>query len=241
MPPIIFIKDDFHGLDHQQDDPMVITVEIENYAVKKVPVDQGSSVDILYWATYQKLQLLDTAMVPYNEPIFGFSGEQVSTRGYIDLHTIFREGTRTKTIPISFLIVDAPTSYNVLLGRPSLNTLGAVVSTPHLAMKFPSPSGDILTIHYDQRLARECYMASLRPQLPIQQTNHIERPPGSGIALSGEDLDPRVGRDVRLEPVEETSPLELPNGHSINLGTSLNSDERAIITPILTSNTDLFA
>ena len=84
-------------------------------------------------------------------------------------------------------------------------------------------------------------MASLRPQLPIQQTNHIERPPGSNIALSGEDLDPRVGRDVRLEPVEETSPLALPNGHSINLGTSLNSDECVIITPILINNTDFFA
>jgi len=189
MPPIIFTNDDFHGLDHQQDDPMVITVEIENYAVKKVLVDQGSSVDILYWATYQKLQLSDTAMVPYDEPIYGFSGEQVSTRDYIDLHTIFREGTQTKTIPIRFLIVDALTSYNVLLGRPSLNTLGAVVSTPLLAMKFPSPSGDILTIHCDQSLAHECYMANLRPQLPIQQTNHIERPPGFGIAQLGEDLD----------------------------------------------------
>jgi len=180
-------------------------------------------------------------MVPYDEPIYGFSGEQVSTRGYTNLHTVFRDGPQTKTVPIRFLIVDAPTSYNVLLGRPSLNTLGAVVSTPHLAMKFPSPSGDILTIHCDQRLAHECYMASLHPQLPIQQTNHIERPPGSGIALSGEDLDPKVGRDVRLEPVEETTLLELLNGHSITLGTGLNSDERAIITPVLVGNTDLFA
>ena len=55
MPPIVFTDDDFHDLDHLQDDPMVITVEIENYVVKKVLVDQGSSVDILYWATYQKL------------------------------------------------------------------------------------------------------------------------------------------------------------------------------------------
>ena len=52
MPPITFVDDDFHGLDHQQDDPMVITVEIENYVVKKVIVDQGNSVNILYWATY---------------------------------------------------------------------------------------------------------------------------------------------------------------------------------------------
>jgi len=88
-------------------------------------------------------------MVPYDKPIYGFSGEKVSTRGYIDLHTVFREGTQTKTIPIRFLIVDAPTSYNILLGHPSLNTLDAVVSTPHLAMKFPAPSDNILTIHYD--------------------------------------------------------------------------------------------
>jgi len=113
-------------------------------------------------------------MVPYDEPIYGFSREKFSTRSYIDLHTVFHDGAQTKTIPICFLIVNAPTSYNVLLGRPSLNTLGVVISTPHLAMKFPSPSGDILTIHGDQHLARECYMASLRPQLPILQTNHIE-------------------------------------------------------------------
>jgi len=49
-------------------------------------------------------------------------------------------------------------------------------------------------------------MASLCPKLPIQQTNHIEQPPGSGIALSGDDLDPRVGWDVRLKPIEETTP-----------------------------------
>ena len=70
---------------------MVITVEIENYAVKKVLVDQGSSVDILYWATYQKLQLPDTAMIPYDEPIYGFSGEQVSTRGYISIPSFRKE------------------------------------------------------------------------------------------------------------------------------------------------------
>ena len=62
---------------------MVITVEIENYAVKKVLVDEGTSVDILYWVTYQKIQLPNTAMVPYDEPIYGFFGEKVSTRGYI--------------------------------------------------------------------------------------------------------------------------------------------------------------
>jgi len=54
---------------------MVITIELENFAIKEVLIDQGNSVDILYWTTYQKLQLLPTAMVPYDEPIYGFLGE----------------------------------------------------------------------------------------------------------------------------------------------------------------------
>ena len=220
---------------------MVITVELENYAVKKVLINQGNSVDILYWATYQKLQLPTTVMVPYDELIYGFSREKVTTHGYIDLHTVFRDGAQTKTIPIYFLVVDAPTSYNVLLGRPSLNTLGVVVSTPPLAMKFPSPSDDNLTIHGDQWLARECYMASLRPLLSILQTNHIERPPGSDRALFGYDLDPRVGRDARLEPIEETTPLELPNGRAIKLSTGLQPEQHDILTPTLINNINLFA
>jgi len=76
-------------------------------------------------------------MVPYDEPICQFFEEKVSTRGYIDPHTVFREASQTKIILIRFLVIDAPTSYNVLLSRPSLNTLGAVVSTPYLAIKIP--------------------------------------------------------------------------------------------------------
>jgi len=76
----------------------------------------------------------------------------VDTRGYIDLYTKFggEEGeSRSKTIKIRYLLIDANTSYNVLLVRPLLNLLGAIVSTPHLAMKFPSPMGDIITVHVD--------------------------------------------------------------------------------------------
>ena len=84
-------------------------------------------------------------------------------------------------------------------------------------------------------------MASLRQQLPILQTNHMECPPDFDIALSGDDLDPRVVRDAHLEPVDETIPLELPNGRIIKLGNDLQPEQRQILTPTLISNTDLFA
>ncbi|XP_020211736.1 uncharacterized protein LOC109796476 [Cajanus cajan] len=47
-PPIIFTDDDFDGINLNQDDPMVISVEVANWEVQKTLVDQGSSVDVLY-------------------------------------------------------------------------------------------------------------------------------------------------------------------------------------------------
>jgi len=98
----------------------------------------------------------------------GFSGERVNTKGYIDLFTKFGAGRTTRIVKIRYLIVDAHTSYNILLGRPSLNMLGAVISTYHLAIKFLSTSRDIVIVHVDQSTARRCYADNLRGR-PIHQ------------------------------------------------------------------------
>jgi len=82
-------------------------------------------------------------MTRYREQIIGFSRERVDTRGYIDLKTTLGIGNVTKTIKIKYLAVDACMSYNALLRRSSLNKLGAIVSTPHLGMKFPTEKGEI--------------------------------------------------------------------------------------------------
>jgi len=68
-------------------------------------------------------------LTPYDDPIYGFADERVPTKGYVDLHTTFDEEKGVRTILIRYLVVDAHTSYNVLLGRPSLNAIGAIVST----------------------------------------------------------------------------------------------------------------
>lgn len=130
MPPITFTSEDFHAPDLEQDDPMVITLEIACYEVSKVLIDQGSSVNILYWKTFQQMDLSDDLIVPFHEHIVGFAGERVDRRGYVDLRTRLgtsREGEEKK---VWYLLVDANTSYNVLLGCPCLNSFGAIVSTP---------------------------------------------------------------------------------------------------------------
>uniref|UniRef100_A0A151UFM4 Uncharacterized protein n=1 Tax=Cajanus cajan TaxID=3821 RepID=A0A151UFM4_CAJCA len=66
---------------------MVISVEIHNCIVRKTLVDQGSSADILYWNTFKKLGIPEAEFIPYDEPLVGFSGEKVKTKGYIKLST----------------------------------------------------------------------------------------------------------------------------------------------------------
>jgi len=50
----------------------------------------------------------------------------------------------------------------------------AIVSTPHLAMKFPSSSGDILTVHVDEKEAREFYAENLRVE-PLRNNQSPRR------------------------------------------------------------------
>ena len=58
----------------------------------KTLIDQGSSVDILYWKTFRKMGLSQDVVESFNEQIIGFLGERVDTREYIDLDTMFGEG-----------------------------------------------------------------------------------------------------------------------------------------------------
>ncbi|XP_017416404.1 uncharacterized protein LOC108327183 [Vigna angularis] len=173
LPPITFIDEDFHA---PQDDHIVITAEISRCVISKVLVDQGSSINILYWKTFLQMDLSEDAICPFNEQIVGFIGERVNTHGYLDLRTQLGMDREAKEFRIRFLLVEAHTPYNALLGQPCLNAFGSVVSTPHLALKFPSDKGTICTVRADQRTTRECYNASLKvtPFVPPQTDRGAE-------------------------------------------------------------------
>ncbi|XP_020216768.1 uncharacterized protein LOC109800394 [Cajanus cajan] len=243
MPPITFTDRDFQGIDPVQDDPMVISVEINNCIVKKTLVDQGSSADILYWKTFEQLGIPEQELTPYDEPLVGFSGERVDTRGTIDLYTYFGDDQRRR-IKVRYVVVNANSSYNILLGRPSLNKLRAIVSTPHLAMKFPSEERTVITMHADHKTARKCYFASLRV-LPTPK-------PGRDVNVIGDvrqklveglELDPRMEDEDRVEPIETTVPFQLgKNEEQVTfLSSQLSGADARDIKQVLRKYSDLFA
>ncbi|XP_014498742.1 uncharacterized protein LOC106759880 [Vigna radiata var. radiata] len=146
MHVISFSDEDFHAPDPDQDDPMVIVAMIARYQVGKVLIDQGSSANILYWKTFQQMDIPEGAIRPFHEQIVGFVGERVDTRGYVELKVSLGLEKDAKELQVRFLLVEADTSYNALLGRPCLNAFGAIISTPHLVLKYPADRGRVCTV-----------------------------------------------------------------------------------------------
>jgi len=82
--------------------------------------------------------------------------------GHIELRTTFIDGTTSRTANIRYLVVNTPSAYNILLGRPALNRIGAIASTRHMKMKLPSFKGTVITNKSDQKEAKKCYENNLK-------------------------------------------------------------------------------
>ena len=78
------------------------------------------------------------------------------------------------TRDVNFLVVDCSSSYNAIIGRPTLNSWKAVTSTYHLSIKFPTEHG-VGQVQGDQLAARECYLAMLAMDEQVQTMNIEEK------------------------------------------------------------------
>ncbi|XP_027357178.1 uncharacterized protein LOC113866549 [Abrus precatorius] len=102
----------------------------------------------------------------------------------------------------------------------------AIVFTLHLAMKFSSDRDRIITVHADQKLARECYFASMRLKPfpgPSRDVNIV-----SEVELDVE-LDPRIDEGFWVEPSEDKKPFQLGKKSKqttyLRTGLSLNKQQ----------------
>ncbi|GAU20758.1 hypothetical protein TSUD_239520 [Trifolium subterraneum] len=230
------------------DDPLVIQVEILNCDVKRVLIDSGSSADILYWDAYKAMHLSDEQLNPYSGTLVGFTGEQVDVMGYITLYTTFGEDENAKTVKVRYLGVKTLfTSYNIIIGRPAFNALGAVMSTLYLSIKYPLNNGKVGVVKGDQVLARMCYESRLKIR---HRPSKAVSPPVSGERTNGinmvnvTNLDPRDEfQDRRVSPIEDLKQVQIGEHphQTTNIGTSLQSEERERIVTLLRNNRDLFA
>ena len=113
-------------------------------------------------------------------------------------------------------------SYNAIIGRPTLNSWKAVTSTYHLSVKFPTEDG-VGEVQGDQLAARECYLAMLAMD---EQTMNIEE------------------RKIVAEPTEALEDIPLDENDprkSTRIGADLEGKIKKGLIRFLKENIDVFA
>ena len=163
---MLFLEEDAKGVKQPYDDPLVIMLMIEGFNTKRVLIDNGSSTNIIYLSAFQQLKVDSKRFRPFESPLVSFSEDKVYPSGIVTLTVMAGSYPLQVTNKHNFLVVDSLSSYNVIIGRPTLNCLKAVTSTYCLKVKFLIEQG-IGEIIGDQVLARESYQEVL-----VSKENH---------------------------------------------------------------------
>jgi hypothetical protein len=151
--PITFTKEDFKLKSAIHNDAMVIEVNIAGWIIGKVLVDNGSSADILFLKTFEKMNLSQQMLHPPEYRLQGFGGKPIKPVGKISLPVSFGDLDNAKTENLTFDVVDIYHPYLAIFGRGFMNKFDAAIRQQFLCMKIPAPKGSL-----------QCSTISKRPE-----------------------------------------------------------------------------
>jgi len=92
---------------------MVIAVDIDRFTIRKTLVDQGSSVDILYWKTFKAMRIAEAEMMPYDDHVVSrvtSSCKPPSERGRTLGPSKYDTWSSTPTPPTTCSLADHPST-----------------------------------------------------------------------------------------------------------------------------------
>ncbi|KAL0378353.1 UNVERIFIED_CONTAM: hypothetical protein Sradi_3140800 [Sesamum radiatum] len=234
-------------------DALVISATVSNFWVKKVLVDTGSAADILFFAAFSQMGIGMDMLTKVNTPLVGFNGSVVEPMGEIALPISIGTAPHRATRMLKFLVVDAPSSYNIIMGRPCLNSFKAVASTYHMKLKFPVYRG-IGKEKGDRRTARECHAnilkkkskppAERKPQIPGGGQKHMEiicghsQPPSE---QPDQQVKKRRVEEEKLAAAEELKNVQVVEGEPgkiTSVGTTMTPRMEEELVQFLKANSN---
>ncbi|XP_075503974.1 uncharacterized protein LOC142541301 [Primulina tabacum] len=235
-PMITFGPEDMKGVADPHNDALVIRAMIANYEVARIFVDSGSSVNVLFKEAMDQMDLGEYTVEPISTALFGITGHAIHPLGVVNLPLSLGSGDTRKTPIINFVIVDAPSSYNVIMGRPAVAAFMEIASALHQKIKFPVGEA-VGEVKGDQKNSRKCDVEEVRVEQKSVKIEHPSRPESRGldqlhlIEEAGEVISEDVCEELILNP-----PFEV-----VRIARTLEEPLKEQLVQCLEKNKDVFA
>jgi hypothetical protein len=155
--PIEFSRDDHPiTVPRPGNAPLVLKAQIGTYDVDRVFMDAGSRINIIYAkilrAMHISLDFLKPTDCSFHRIIPGSANYPL---GRIALNVCFRNHQNYRREKLDFKVMDWPSQYHTILGRPAFSRFMAVPHYTYLVLKMPGPNG-IITVKESFELLDLC-------------------------------------------------------------------------------------
>jgi hypothetical protein len=135
---------------------LVLEAQIGGFTSKKVFMDGGSSFNLIYADTLRKIKIPMNELLPTETSFHGIvRGKSTYPFGVIHLDVIFGTPTNFGKEKIEFEVVDWPSQYHAILGRPAFARFMAVPHYAYLKLRMPANRGP-LTISDSFARSKNC-------------------------------------------------------------------------------------
>ncbi|XP_016666881.1 uncharacterized protein [Gossypium hirsutum] len=124
-----------------------VITRCKGYTLLGVLVDNGSALNVLPWATLNRLPIDSSHMKTCQNIVRAFDGTERKVMGRIEVPLQIGPNT----CEVDFLVMDIKPSYNCLLGRPWIYSAGAVPSSLHQKLKMIT-EGQLITINAEKEI-----------------------------------------------------------------------------------------
>jgi hypothetical protein len=123
---------------------MVLKAQIGGYDIGRVFMDVGSGINLIYARTLRAICISLDSLKPTDCSFHGIvPGSTNYPLGKIQLDICFGNSNNYRKEKLEFKVMDWPSQYHAILGRPAFAKFMAVPHYAYLTLKIPGPRGTI--------------------------------------------------------------------------------------------------
>jgi hypothetical protein len=214
--PIEFSRDDHPiTVPRPRNAPLVFKAQIGTYDVDRILMDAGSGINLIYAKTLRAMHILLEFLKPtdysFHRIVLGSANYPL---GRIALNVCFGNRQNYKREKLNFKVMDWPSQYHAILGRPAFLRFMAVPHYTYLVLKMPGPNGIItakgsfeLSDLCDKKFHKMAQNFGMLANYGEPKDKAKSTTTGAAQQLEGHPVEPEV-KKPRVQPSDQDKTTE---------------------------------